>query len=94
MSQLREDGKELRYLARVDPGAAARGEPALTVGPVGVPLDHPGARLRGSEAFVAFTTRRYKTYPLLVQGAGAGGAVTAAGVLADVLRIVATLRGR
>jgi aspartokinase/homoserine dehydrogenase 1 len=94
VSQLREDGKVLRYLARVDPGAAARGEPALTVGPVGVPLDHPGARLRGSEAFVAFTTRRYKTYPLLVQGAGAGGAVTAAGVLADVLRIVATLRGR
>lgn len=94
VSQLRAEGKVLRYLARVDPGAAARGEPALTVGPVGVPLDHPGARLRGSEAFVAFTTRRYKTYPLLVQGAGAGGAVTAAGVLADVLRIVATLRGR
>ena len=33
-------------------------------------------------------------YPLIVQGAGAGGAVTAAGVLADVLKIAQTLRGR
>lgn len=90
---LRERGEVLRYLARIDPGAAARGEPVVTVGPVGVPLDHPAARLRGTEALVAFTTRRYRSYPLIVQGAGAGGAVTAAGVLADVLRIFATLRG-
>ena len=44
--------------------------------------------------FVAFTTERYEEYPLVVRGAGAGGAVTAAGVLADVLKIAQTLRGR
>ena len=43
---------------------------------------------------MAFTTRRYREYPLIVQGAGAGGDVTAAGVLADVLRIAQSLRGR
>ncbi|MFP4600694.1 MAG: hypothetical protein ACLFVJ_20735 [Persicimonas sp.] len=47
-----------------------------------------------SEAFVGFTTARYQDYPLIVQGAGAGGAVTAAGVLSDVLRISQNLRGR
>jgi aspartokinase/homoserine dehydrogenase 1 len=61
---------------------------------VGVPLDHPAARLRGTEALVAFTTDRYSEYPLVIQGAGAGGAVTAAGVLADVLALSQTLRGR
>jgi len=90
---LRAEGRVLRYLARVEPhGKGAR--PSVSVGPVGVPADHPATRLRGSEAFVAFTTERYSEYPLVVQGAGAGGAVTAAGVLADVLALSQSLRGR
>jgi aspartokinase/homoserine dehydrogenase 1 len=64
------------------------------VGPVGVESGHPATQLRGSEAFVAFTTERYQDYPLIVRGAGAGGAVTAAGVLADILSVAQTLRGR
>lgn len=90
----RAEGKHLRYLARIDPSAAERGEPVMTVGPMAVPGDHPASHLRGAESFVAFTTQRYAEYPLIVQGAGAGGAVTAAGVLADVLAIAQTLRGR
>jgi aspartokinase/homoserine dehydrogenase 1 len=43
---------------------------------------------------VAFTTRRYRAYPLIVRGAGAGGDVTAAGVLADILRLAQDVRGR
>jgi aspartokinase/homoserine dehydrogenase 1 len=93
LARLREEGRVLRYLARVDPSAPSRGEPVVTVGPVGVPSDHPAAGLRGSESFVAFHTRRYQLYPLIVRGAGAGGAVTAAGVLADVLRTFPLLRG-
>ncbi len=90
----RAEGKSLRYLARIDPSAVERGEPVMTVGPMAVPGDHPATHLRGAESFVAFTTDRYAEYPLIVQGAGAGGAVTAAGVLADVLAIAQTLRGR
>jgi len=67
---------------------------AVRVGPVGIDLAHPATRLKGSEAFIAFTTERYHDYPLIVQGAGAGGAVTAAGVLADILKVSQTLRGR
>jgi aspartokinase/homoserine dehydrogenase 1 len=93
MDGLRREGRVLRYLAQLDPGDGTR-RPSLRVGPVGVPADHPATRLRGTEAFVAFTTERYREYPLVVQGAGAGGAVTAAGVLADVLALSQTLRGR
>jgi len=93
LARLRDEGKVLRYLARIDPGSG-NAPCSVTVGPVEIPLSHPATRLRGSESFVAFTTERYADYPLIVQGAGAGGAVTAAGVLADVLRIAQALRGR
>ncbi len=93
LAAARERGRVLRYLARVQlPKGAARA--VLSVGPVYVPTEHPAARLRGTESFVAFTTERYSEYPLLVQGPGAGGAVTAAGVLADILRVGQKLRGR
>jgi aspartokinase/homoserine dehydrogenase 1 len=88
---LKAQHQTLRYLARID--LDAEGGPRVSVGPVAVPNDHPAARLRGAEAFVAFTTERYNQYPLIVQGAGAGGAVTAAGVLADVLKVALGIRG-
>lgn len=80
-----------RYLARITPGAAGA---KVTVGPVDVEAAHPAAALRGAEAFVAFHTERYSEYPMVVRGAGAGGAVTAAGVLADILRLAQNIRGR
>lgn len=84
-------GKLPRYLARITPGAAGA---KVTVGPVEVDAAHPASSLRGSEAFVAFHTERYRQYPLVVRGAGAGGEVTAAGVLADILRLAQNMRGR
>jgi len=90
----RREGKVLRYLAEVDPSRADTGEALVRVGPVAVSLDHPAAGLRGSESMVSFTTDRHHPQPLTVRGAGAGGAVTASGVLTDILRISQTLRGR
>jgi aspartokinase/homoserine dehydrogenase 1 len=84
-------GKLPRYLARITPGASGA---KVSVGPVEVDAAHPAAALRGAEAFVAFHTERYKEYPMVVRGAGAGGAVTAAGVLADILRLAQNIRGR
>jgi homoserine dehydrogenase len=40
------------------------------------------------EAFVAFTTERYRDHPLVVQGTGVGGAITAGAVLAEILKII------
>ena len=94
IESLRAEGKVLRYLACIDPLAPGGRSAMARVGPIAVPASHAAARLRGSQAFVSFTTERYADYPLVVQGAGAGGAVTAGGVLADVLKIAQTLRGR
>ena len=88
------EGQVLRYLARIQRDPAGGDTASVSVGPTWVPADHPSTRLRGTEAFVAFTTERYRAYPLVVQGAGAGGEVTAAGVLADILQISVALRGR
>jgi aspartokinase/homoserine dehydrogenase 1 len=85
------NGKLPRYLARISPGAAGA---KVTVGLLEVDAAHPAAALRGSEAFVAFHTERYRQYPMVVRGAGAGGEVTAAGVLADILRLAQNMRGR
>ena len=84
-------GRLPRYLARITPGAPG---PKVSVGPVEVEASHPAAALRGAEAFVAFHTERYREYPMVVRGAGAGGEVTAAGVLADILRLAQNIRGR
>ena len=84
-------GRTLRYLMQIVPGAEGR---KVRVGPVAVEAGHPAVPLRGAEALVAFTTARYRDYPLIVRGAGAGGDVTAAGVLADVLRLTQNVRGR
>ena len=47
---------------------------------------HPFASLKGSDNIIAFTTKRFPN-PLIIQGAGAGAAVTAFGMFSDVLKI-------
>jgi aspartokinase/homoserine dehydrogenase 1 len=91
VTELKRQGLFLRYLARIEPEAQG---PKITVAPIGVDSAHPAAALRGAEAFVAFHTDRYRQYPLVVRGAGAGGDVTAAGVMADILRLAQNLRSR
>jgi bifunctional aspartokinase / homoserine dehydrogenase 1 len=62
-------------------------EGRIRVGLELVEPDHPFHGLRGSENTVLFRTERYGE-PLAIRGPGAGPAVTAAGVLGDVLRAV------
>jgi aspartokinase/homoserine dehydrogenase 1 len=52
-----------------------------------IPMNHEFYELEGSNNIVTFTTSRYKEYPMLIQGFGAGASVTAAGVFANVLSI-------
>jgi homoserine dehydrogenase len=75
-------GGALRYVAEITPAGASVGLRIL-------PPSHPLASLRGPDNLFSFTTARYSERPLVVRGPGAGLAVTAAGVLAD---IVATAR--
>ena len=76
----RADGTVLRYVAMVTPSKIA-------VGLRAVPAASPLAALKGTDNQVVFTTARYKDNPLVITGPGAGAAVTAAGVLNDILRL-------
>jgi aspartokinase/homoserine dehydrogenase 1 len=80
-----DEGKVLRYVGRLsrDEGASVRLE--------ALPLDHPFARMNLTDNIVRYVSRRYSDNPLVVQGPGAGPAVTAAGVFADLLRLAAYL---
>jgi homoserine O-acetyltransferase len=79
-------GRLLRYLAEVDVDQGR-----IRVGPVEVEPSHRAARLRDVEAYVAVTSDRHALTPLVVQGTGVGGALSAGAVLTDVLRVAAAL---
>jgi aspartokinase/homoserine dehydrogenase 1 len=76
----------LRYVAALD---AATGR--ATVGLVELERTHPFANINLTDNIVQFVTSRYHQNPLVVQGPGAGPAVTAGGVFADLLRVCAYL---
>nr|WP_290665882.1 hypothetical protein [Ardenticatena sp.] len=73
-------GAVLRYVAEIS-------EAEVFVGVRAVPRESPLGALRGTDNLIAFTTTRYRERPLVVQGAGAGVEVTAAGVLADMFQL-------
>jgi aspartokinase/homoserine dehydrogenase 1 len=52
-----------------------------------VKSDHPFFHLQGSDNIVTLYTERYSAQPMVIKGAGAGAAVTASGVFADIIRI-------
>jgi aspartokinase/homoserine dehydrogenase 1 len=76
----RARGRVLRYIASVT-------RRRVRVGLSAVALGTPFAGLTGSDNQVAFTTRRYRSNPLVIQGPGAGLAVTAAGIFNDVAEL-------
>ncbi|GET28073.1 bifunctional aspartate kinase/homoserine dehydrogenase I [Prolixibacter sp. SD074] len=48
---------------------------------------HPFFDLEGSNNIVLLTSERYNEFPMLIKGYGAGAAVTAAGVFADLIKV-------
>ena len=74
------DNKRWRFVARLDEGKAS-------VSLQEVNQWHPFYNLEGSNNIILLTTERYKEYPMMIQGYGAGASVTAAGVFADIMSI-------
>ncbi len=72
--------KRWRFVAKMEGGKTSVSLEA--VGP-----QHPFYGLEGSNNIVLLTTERYKEYPMLIQGYGAGAGVTAAGVFANIMSI-------
>ncbi len=78
----RARGGVLRYLATVTPKR-------IRVGLVAVDRSSTLASLNGTDNQFIFTTTRYRTNPLVITGPGAGPAVTAGGILNDLLKLAA-----
>ncbi len=86
-AEARAVGRSLVSIVTVTPEGARVALEAL-------PPDHPCAGVAVSDNVVAFTSDRYRMTPLVVRGPGAGPEVTAAGLIADVLRASETSRRR
>ena len=82
--RLQRENKRWRFVAR---WADGKGSVALRE----IEQGHPFYDLEGSNNIVLLTTERYREYPMLIQGYGAGAAVTAAGVFADIMRVDGSL---
>ena len=78
--RLESEEKHWRFVAKFEDG---KGSVSLCE----VDRHHPFYHLEGSNNIILLTTERYKEFPMLIQGYGAGAGVTAAGVFADIMRI-------
>ena len=79
--ELVRQNKKWRFFATLDHGKAK--VELLTIG-----SDHPSFNLEGSNNIILLTTNRYHELPMVIKGYGAGAEVTAAGVFADLMRVV------
>ena len=76
----KKNNSRLKYVAKFENEKAS-------VGLQQIPIGHDFYNLEGSDNIVLFYTDRYAQQPLIVKGAGAGAAVTASGIFADIIRI-------
>ncbi|GAC33890.1 bifunctional aspartate kinase/homoserine dehydrogenase I [Paraglaciecola polaris] len=75
----KEEGTVLRYV-----GSISKGKCVVSIQAVGE--DHPLYVIKEGENALAIHSNYYQPIPYVIRGYGAGAAVTAAGVFADVLR--------
>jgi homoserine dehydrogenase len=79
-------GHVLRYVGELH-GDLAREKGNLDVSLISVPRESSLGQVKGSDSIIEIYTESYGAHPLVIQGAGAGAAVTARGVFGDILRI-------
>lgn len=81
-----KEGKVVRFVGSIDVASKQ-----VKVGLEKFDRSHPIAALKGSDNIISFYTKRYGSNPLIIQGAGAGGEVTAMGVTSDLLKVLSQL---
>ncbi len=81
-----EPNHVLRYIGELS-GDLQNDKGNLEVKLVSVPSDTALGGLKGSDSFFEIYTESYGDRPIVIQGAGAGSAVTARGVFGDILRL-------
>ncbi|GJC81287.1 homoserine dehydrogenase [Colletotrichum liriopes] len=78
-----KQGKVVRFVGSIDVASKQ-----VKVGLEQFDASHPIAALKGSDNIISFYTVRYGSNPLIIQGAGAGGDVTAMGVTGDLIKVL------
>jgi bifunctional aspartokinase / homoserine dehydrogenase 1 len=73
-----ESGSKLRFIARIENGI-------IKTGLEQVPVSHPFSNLRGTDSSIILYSRLYPD-GIRIEGAGAGAAQTASGLLNDILQ--------
>lgn len=81
-----KEGKVVRFVGSIDVAGKQ-----VKVGLEKFDRSHPIASLKGSDNIISFYTKRYGSNPLIIQGAGAGGEVTAMGVTSDLLKVLSQI---
>ncbi|KAI0120517.1 homoserine dehydrogenase-domain-containing protein [Hypoxylon sp. NC0597] len=81
-----KQGKVVRFVGSIDVATKT-----VKVGLETFEKSHPIAALKGSDNIISFYTKRYGANPLIIQGAGAGGEVTAMGVTSDLLKVLSQI---
>ena len=79
-------GHVLRYVGDLS-GDLQQEKGNLEVKLISVPKESALGQIKGSDSIIEIYTESYGEHPLVIQGAGAGAAVTARGVFGDILRI-------
>ncbi len=80
----------LRYVGDLH-GDLQQDKGILEVRLISVPKSDALGQVKGSDSIIEIYTESYGEHPLVIQGAGAGAAVTARGVFGDILRIAEKL---
>jgi aspartokinase/homoserine dehydrogenase 1 len=89
VQEAQRSGQVLRYVAEIDVRARSAAVRLRSFAPA-----HPFANINLTDNIVQFVTGRYCDNPLIIRGPGAGPAVTAAGIFADLLRLCSMLGGQ
>ncbi|SMR47450.1 unnamed protein product [Zymoseptoria tritici ST99CH_3D1] len=82
-----KENKVVRFVGSIDVASKQ-----VKVGLEKFDASHPIAALKGSDNIINFYTKRYGSNPLIIQGAGAGGEVTAMGVTGDLIKVLRLLQ--
>lgn len=85
--EAKKEGQVLRYVGLVD---FKQGKSGVKLSKY--PASHPFASMQGSDNIIKFTTK-YFPNGLIIQGAGAGSAVTSFGIYSDLLKVQERVEG-
>ncbi len=77
----------LRYVGDLHGNLSKSNGAILEVKLISVPAGSPLGQVKGSDSIFEIFTESYGEQPIVIQGAGAGAAVTARGVFGDILRL-------